>query len=67
MRYFDNRGVSMKYEIVRNDNALKWWRNAPDYSQHFTDTFIDEAVMRAMSKPHGVANYEFLVETQVLT
>lgn len=28
MRYFDEREVSRKYEIVRNDNVWKWWRNA---------------------------------------
>lgn len=43
MHYFDERGVSRKYEIMRNDNVWKWWRNAPDFSQHFTGTFIDDA------------------------
>lgn len=42
MRYFDERGVSRKYEIMRNDNVWKWWRNALDFSQHFTGTFIDD-------------------------
>lgn len=42
MRYFDERGVSKKYEIVRIDNVWKWWRNAPDFLQHFAGSFIDD-------------------------
>ena len=36
MLYFDERGVSRKYEVSLRNNVLKWWRNAPDFSQRFT-------------------------------
>jgi hypothetical protein len=42
MRYFDERGVSRKYEMTLRDNSWKYWRNAPGFSQRFTGTFADE-------------------------
>ena len=42
MLYFDERGVSRKYEAMLRDNTLKWWRNAPGFSQRFTGTFVDD-------------------------
>jgi hypothetical protein len=41
MLYFDERGVSRKYEVTLRDNTLKWWRNAPGFSQRFAGTFVD--------------------------
>ncbi len=41
MLYFDERKVSRKYEVVFKDNVLKWWRNAPEFSQRYTFTFTD--------------------------
>lgn len=41
MLYFDERGVSRKYEVTLRDNIWKWWRNAPGFSQRFTGTFVD--------------------------
>ena len=38
MLYFDERGVSRRYEVAVRDNVLKWWRNAPGFSQRFTCT-----------------------------
>lgn len=38
MLYFDERGVSRKYEVEMHDNVLTWWRDAPDFSQRFTCT-----------------------------
>jgi hypothetical protein len=38
MLYFDERGVSRRYEATLENNVWKWWRNAPDFSQHFTAT-----------------------------
>src|SRR5215207_1755205 len=32
MLYFDERGVSRRYEISVRDNARKWWRDAPGFS-----------------------------------
>ena len=33
MLYFDERGVSRKYEVSLQENVWKWWRNAPGFSQ----------------------------------
>ena len=41
MLYFDERGVSRKYEVTLRDNIWKWWRNAPGFSQRFTGTLVD--------------------------
>ena len=36
MLYFDERDVSRKYEASFRDRELKWWRNAPGFSQRMT-------------------------------
>ncbi len=41
MLYFDERGVSRKYEVTLHDNLWKWWRNAPGFSQRYTGTITD--------------------------
>ena len=41
MLYFDERGVSRKYEVTLRDNIWKWWRNAPGFSQRYTGTIVD--------------------------
>ena len=38
MIYFDERGVSRRYETSMENNVWKMWRNAPDISQRFTAT-----------------------------
>jgi len=38
MLYFDERGVSRRYEVSLRDNVWKWWRNAPGFSQRFAGT-----------------------------
>ncbi len=38
MLYFDERNVSRKYEVSFRDNILKWWRNAPGFSQRYSWT-----------------------------
>jgi hypothetical protein len=38
MLYFDERGVSRRYEVSFHERGLQWWRNAPDFSQRFTAT-----------------------------
>jgi hypothetical protein len=35
MLYFDERGVSRRYEVRLRDNVWEWWRNAPGFSQRF--------------------------------
>ena len=43
MLYFDERGVSRRYEVSIRDNVWKWWRNAPGFSQRFTGTIAADA------------------------
>jgi hypothetical protein len=38
MLYFDERGVSRKYEVIVRDNVWKWWRDDPKFSQRMTGT-----------------------------
>jgi hypothetical protein len=42
MLYYDERKVSRKYEVSFKDNMLKWWRDAPGFSQRYTWTIIDD-------------------------
>lgn len=39
MLYFDERGVSRRYEATLHDNIWKYWRIVPGFSQRFTGTF----------------------------
>lgn len=41
MLYFDEREVSRKQDVSFQDNIMKWWRNAPEFSQRYTFTFTD--------------------------
>ena len=41
MLYFDERGVSRKYESTLRDNVWKCWRNAPGFLQRFTGDIVD--------------------------
>jgi hypothetical protein len=42
MLYFDERGVSRKYDFTIKGNEWKWWRDAPDFKQRFTVTVSDD-------------------------
>jgi hypothetical protein len=42
MLYFDERGVSRRYEVSIKDNVWKWWRNAPGFSQRFVGTIAPD-------------------------
>lgn len=42
MIYFDERGISRKYEVNMSGNKLKWWRNAPSFSQRLTATISND-------------------------
>lgn len=42
MLYFDERKVSRKYEVSVEDNVLRWWRNAPGFSQRYSWTITDD-------------------------
>ena len=41
MLYFDERGVSRRYDVSFRDGVVRWWRNAPGFSQRFTGTLVD--------------------------
>ncbi len=36
MLYFDQRGISRKYDFSIEGNQWKWWRDNPEFSQRFT-------------------------------
>lgn len=38
MLYFDERGVSRRYEVSFRDHEWRWWRNASGFSQRVTAT-----------------------------
>ena len=42
MLYFDERGVSRRYEASLRDNVWRFWRNTAGFSQRFTGTFTDD-------------------------
>jgi len=42
MLYFDERGVSRRYETRIEGNEWQWWRNADDFSQRFVGTISED-------------------------
>ena len=42
MLYFDERGVSRKYEVAIHERTWKWWRDAPGFSQRCTVTVAED-------------------------
>jgi hypothetical protein len=42
MLYFDERGVSRRYEVTLQDNVWRWWRNAPEFSQRCAATIAPD-------------------------
>ena len=42
MLYFDERGVSRRYETLVEGNEWRWWRNASDFSQRFVGTIAED-------------------------
>jgi hypothetical protein len=42
MSYFDERRVSRLYEIAVHDKVMRWWRDAPGFSQRYTYTLADD-------------------------
>jgi hypothetical protein len=41
MHYFDSRGVFRVYEAGIDDSSLRFWREAPGFSQRFSGKFAD--------------------------
>ena len=35
MLYFDERAVTRRFEVTVGDGTLRWWRNAPGFSQRY--------------------------------
>jgi len=42
MLYFDERGVSRKYDVAITSERLEWWRDDPSFSQRFNISFEAE-------------------------
>jgi hypothetical protein len=42
MLYFDERGVSRRYEVSMHGDVWRWWRNAPGMSQRYACTISDD-------------------------
>jgi hypothetical protein len=42
MLYFDDRGVSRKYNVSFEKQTMTWWRDAPEFSQRMTCTVSDD-------------------------
>ena len=40
--YFDERGVSRRFDVAIDGGVLRWWRTAPGFSQRFTLTAAPE-------------------------
>ena len=50
MSYFDERGVSRRFDLSVNGNEIQWWRTAPGFSQRFVLTIAaDGKTMRGVS------------------
>src|SRR5258708_7027669 len=41
--YFDQRGVSRKFDVGAKDKQVKWWREQPGFSQRCTNTISDDS------------------------
>jgi hypothetical protein len=40
--YFDERGVSRRYETSLEDGEWRWWRDAAEFSQRFISAISDD-------------------------
>jgi len=50
MSYFDERGVSRRFDVAIEGDQLRWWRTAPGFSQRFVITIApDRNTMHAVS------------------
>lgn len=58
MLYFDERGVSRRYEVVMDGGVMRWWRDAPGFMQRYTVTVsVDGDTLRGageLAKEDGV-------------
>lgn len=42
LHYFDSRGVFRVYQTTVDEQAWRWWRDVPGFSQRMTFTFADD-------------------------
>jgi hypothetical protein len=42
MLYFDERGVSRRYEVSVSEREWRWWRNDPEFSQRMIGTIAND-------------------------
>jgi hypothetical protein len=42
MSYYDVRGVSRIYNVSMQGNVMKWWRDAPSFSQRYSLTVSED-------------------------
>jgi hypothetical protein len=42
MSYFDERGVSRRYQVSMHGDVWRWWRDAPGFSQRYSCTISDD-------------------------
>ncbi|WP_025414238.1 hypothetical protein [Gemmatirosa kalamazoonensis] len=51
MLYFDERGVSRRFEVAMDGAVVRWWRTAPGFSQRYTLTPAPEGdTLRGVSE-----------------
>lgn len=43
MLYFDERGISRKYDVSIEGDQLKWWRDDPEFSQRVLMAISDDS------------------------
>jgi hypothetical protein len=53
--YFDERGISRKYDVAITDNQIQWWRDDAHFSQRFTITIEKDRLVSTgeMSRDGG--------------
>ena len=68
MLFFDERGISRKYDVTMTGDQLKWWRDEPNFSQRFTIVIGDnnnKMVSKGEMSREGAAWEEDLALTYV--
>jgi hypothetical protein len=67
MLFFDERGISRKYDVTITGDQLKWWRDEPSFSQRFTMVIEDnnKMISKGEMSREGAAWEEDLALTYV--
>jgi len=56
--YFDERGISRKYEVAITDNQRTWWRDDAHFSQRFTMTIEKDRLVTSGEMSRGGGEWE---------